>query len=77
MNIDLGRDLADARLAALGENLQDADGPVHRLDTAGLRIRRFCVSAVVAHSETIRVVNNAIASNRAEMKYLQVACSAT
>lgn len=38
VNIDLGGHLADTRLPALGEDLEDADGPVDRLHSAGLRI---------------------------------------
>ena len=38
VNIDLGGHLADARLAALGEDLQHADGAVDGLHSAGLRI---------------------------------------
>jgi hypothetical protein len=36
VNIDLGSDLADACLATLGEDLQNADRAVDRLHSAGL-----------------------------------------
>ena len=36
VNVDLGRHLADACLAAAGQDLQDADGAVDRLHSAGM-----------------------------------------
>lgn len=38
VNVDLGGHLTDTRLPALGEDLEDTDGPVDRLHSAGLRI---------------------------------------
>lgn len=36
VHVDFGGHFADARLAALGEDFEDADGAVHRLHSAGL-----------------------------------------
>lgn len=58
VDVDLSRHLADARLAAPGEDLQHADGAVDGLHPARRGARCFGGCLVVAHGETILVVTN-------------------
>ncbi len=53
VDVDLGGDLADACLPALGEDLQDADGTVDGLHPVHRRSGCFALCGVVAHSATI------------------------
>ena len=54
VDVDLAGHLTDARLAALGEDLQDADGTVDGLHPVHRGSRCFAVCRVVAHGATIR-----------------------
>ncbi|GHH28344.1 hypothetical protein GCM10018780_84750 [Streptomyces lanatus] len=53
MDVDLGGHLADARVAALGEDLQDTDGAVDGLHPAHRVTRCLVICGVVAHDATI------------------------
>jgi hypothetical protein len=77
VHVDLSGHFTHTGLAALGQDLQDADRAVDRLYAAGLRSRRFVICAEVAHSETIRAVNNSPVGNESETSAVQVAWRAT